>query len=57
MEWSRKKSYQLQWHRFSQEECANIDTVIGIEKKKTQNQVKPYGLDNETIGERIKIQI
>ncbi|KAM5581947.1 sister chromatid cohesion 1 protein 2 [Rosa sericea] len=44
---------QLQWHRFSQEECADIDTFIGIEKE-PQNQVKQYGEDNETNGEQIK---
>ncbi|KAK9925479.1 hypothetical protein M0R45_033803 [Rubus argutus] len=42
---------KLQWNRFSQEECADLDTFIGTEKQK---QVKQYGEDNETNGDQIK---
>nr|XP_011467709.1 PREDICTED: sister chromatid cohesion 1 protein 2-like isoform X2 [Fragaria vesca subsp. vesca] len=44
---------QLQWHRFSQEECANSNTFLGIEKE-PQNQFKQCGEHNETNGEMIK---
>ncbi|XP_050381159.1 sister chromatid cohesion 1 protein 2-like [Argentina anserina] len=51
---SEKIIKRVQWHRFSQEECAESNTLMTIERE-PQNQVKQYGEDNETNGEILEV--